>query len=149
MPELTTGAAADVSAISATSVKVARLFKVSAWVALVLGGLMLVGGIGHMLGVIPTALRENRPYDPKMVLLLTTGGVLIYVGGVNAVLSRWIRRGVGWALVTSAVVSAALIGYLLLVRPLPDSGSMLRVSVVSHSLYLALLGIAWVRRGFD
>ena len=139
-----TGAAGDVDV---TKVKVARLFKVSAWVALVFGALMLVGGIGHMLGVISTALRENRPYDPKMVLLLTTGGVLIYVGGVNAVISRWIRQGVGWALVTSAVVSAALIGYLLLVRPLPNSGSMLRVSILSHGLYLALLGIAWFRRG--
>ncbi len=139
-----TGAAGNVNA---TKVKVARLFKVSAWVALVLGALMVVGGIGHMLGVISTTLRENRPYDPKMVLLLTTGGVLIYVGGVNAVISRWIRQGVGWALVTSAVVSVALIGYFLLVRPLPNSGSMLRVSIVSHGLYLALLGIAWFRRG--
>jgi hypothetical protein len=74
------------------------------WVAILIGLLMVIGGIGHTSGVISVAIKEGRPYNESSVFLLTTGGILLYSGLLNIAISRWIKQARAWALAMSSVV---------------------------------------------
>ena len=69
-----------------------NLFAVVSWGAVILGLGLIGGGVGHLFGVVATALDQGRPYDSRMVSLLATGGILVYAGTLNIALSRSIRR---------------------------------------------------------
>ncbi len=112
-------------------------------VAAVSWGLMWggVGGIGHTVGVIGAAVKNNKPYDYRLVSLITTGCILMATGLVNVAISRWVKQGRPWALAVSAGSALIAVFYLLLLHPIQGSarldGAWLPAS------YLCLLLMVW------
>lgn len=109
--------------------------------ALTLGLLLTFGGAGHSLAVAAGALQSHRPYDFRLAALFVNGGVLLYVGLSNMVLSRWIAQGQTWALAWSAIVSTALAVYCALLFPVPSARDNVGPALVLVCGYLLSLGL--------
>ena len=125
-------------------VAVPVVFRVLRWVA-VLFGLVTAGtGIAHLSGVLSVAMDTGRAYDSRYVFLLTIGGILVYVGLVNVVLSWWLRKGDRFALGAATITTIAFMIFLVLLLPLPDGGSSTRGMLIGHGSYLALQVACWV-----
>ena len=113
-----------------------------AWAAIVLALLTGIAGIFHTVAVISVAVKQGKPYDFRLVSLLTTGGILIYPGLINIGISRWIKQGHPWALAMSAVVTLPLLVYEALLVPAHHSNQVF--GVIFSGLYLCFLIVAWV-----
>ena len=116
-------------------------FSAAAAIGLILGILTVVGGMGHTAAIVSLALRGRREYGPSLILLFTTGAMLLYCGGMQVATYRGIRKGRTWALAVSAATVLLFCLYLALLLPLgPDSGP--RLSLVMWTLYLVWLAVA-------
>ena len=123
-----------------------HLFSVVSWGAVLVGVGLIVGGVGHLFGVVATALEQEHPYDSRMVSLLATAGLLLYAGALNIVVSRSIRRARRWALAIAAFTTVSLVAYLALLLPLPDAGGRTLGYLAVNVVYLGALGSAFLVR---
>jgi len=112
-------------------------------VAAVSWGLMWggVGGIGHTIGVIGAAVKNNKPYDYRLVSLITTGCILMATGLVSVAISRWIKQGRPWALSVSAGSALIAVLYLFLLHPIQGSARLDAAWLPAS--YLCLLLMVW------
>lgn len=111
---------------------------IAAAFALIGGCATTIAGVGHSVAVASLANRLNE-YGPLQVLWFTTGAMLIYTGGMNAVMCGGITAGRASAIGVAAAASMLFIGYLLLVNPLPGGGSTVPPMLALWSLYLLTL----------
>lgn len=110
-------------------------YALLAALAIALGLLLAVPGLLHTIAVAGGALKSHKPYDLRLVWLLTLGLMLLHTGLVNVVLSRWIRRAERWALGMAATVTALLLGFFLVLHPATDQA----VLILINGGYLTLL----------
>ena len=108
--------------------------------AVALGLLFVISGSFHTVSVISDAVKERASYDFRMVSLLTTGGITIYPGLINIIISRWIKQGQLWAFGMSAVVTFPQMIFLAFLGPLHPN---FLIGVILNGLYLGLLFVAW------
>ena len=116
-------------------------FAAAAATAVTLGALTVIGGIGHTAAVMSVALKGQREYGPNAILLLTTGAMLLYCGGMNMAIHRAIRAGRSWAVAVSGATGGLFCMYLVFLLPL-KSGSSPRIFLALWALYLIALGAA-------
>ena len=120
-------------------------FSAAAAIGLMLGTFTLVGGMGHTAAIVSLALRGRSEYGPSLILLFTTGAMLLYCGGMHVAIYRGIRKGQTWSVAVSGATVLLFCLYLALLVPLgPDAGP--RVSLVMWTLYLIWLVVARGRR---
>ncbi len=121
--------------------------QAAAAIALSLGALTAIAGVGHCMAVSSVALSE-RVYGNLQVLWFTTGAMLVYTGAMNAALSRAIKAGQRSAIAVSAATTSLFLLYLLFHLPMPDDGDRFSSSVAGMlglwSLYLVWLVAAAV-----
>lgn len=118
---------------------VSPAFAAVAAIAVTLGALTAIGGIGHTAAVVSAALK--REYGPSVILLFTTGAMLLYCGGMNMAIHPAIRVGRSWAVGVSAATGVLFCFYLVLLLPL-RSGSSPRIFLGLWTLYLVGLAAA-------
>jgi len=128
-----------------SAIDASAAFSAAAAIALSLGILTVVGGIAHTSAIVALALRGQREYGPSLILLFTTGVMLLYCGGMHVATYRGIRAGRTWAVAVSAATVLLFCLYLVLLLPLgPDS--LPRVFLGMWTLYLIWLAVARGRR---
>jgi hypothetical protein len=106
-------------------------------------GLIAIPGLIHTVAVVSTAVNNHKPYDLRLVFLLTLGLIFIYTGSVNMLLSGRIKRSEREALVMSASTTALLVGFLAVLYP-AKSETLL---IVVNGAYLGLLLVGLHRPG--
>jgi hypothetical protein len=131
-----------------------RPFKLVAWAAGIVGLLMVVGGTGHLVGVIGAAVHRHKLFNFRLVSLLAIGGMLLYPGLLNLGISRSIWLGRQWAFVMSAFATVALLAYgilLMFMKTPPDptdpfAGASTTAAALSmiQIIYLAFLLPGWM-----
>ncbi len=114
----------------------------AAALALSLGVLTVIGGVGHSVAVASLALSDTQEYGPLMILRFTTGAMLLYSGTMNIALCRAIRAGRRWAIRMAAATCLLFWLYLLLLFPLPGTGGTVPPMLGLWSTYLLALGAA-------
>lgn len=113
-------------------------YHVAAAIAVSLGALTAVAGIGHSVAVTSLALSEPE-YGLLQALRLTTGAMLIYAGAMSAALHRSIK--VGRHLAIAAATASLFVLYLLVVLPV-GGGDTVPPMLALWSLYLLSLVMA-------
>ncbi len=84
--------------------------KLAAVFAVIVGGLLLLGGWGHLSAILET--RADQPFDYRFVSLITTSGILMFPGVVSIGTSYWLWQGRSWAYVSCLLSTSALMLYL-------------------------------------
>ena len=115
-------------------------YHVAAAIAVSLGALTAVAGIGHSVAVTSLALSEPE-YGLLQALRLTTGAMLIYAGAMSAALHRGIKVGRHLAIAVAAATASLFVLYLLLVLPV-GGGDTVPPMLALWSLYLLSLVMA-------
>ena len=122
--------------------------QVAAAIAVFLGVVLGIGGVGHSVAVVSLALRETEGYGPLVILRFTTGALLLYSGAMNVAVYRAIRAGRQWAVALGA--ATGLLSWLhlffFLLFPLPGTGGTVRPNLGPWSVYLLWLGAALASR---
>ena len=128
--------------------------KLVAWAAGIMGVLMVIGGAGHLMGVVGAAVHRHKPFDFRLVSLIAIGGMLLYPGLLNLGISKSIWRGKQWAFAMSAFATVALLVYailLLFMKTPPDptdpfAGASSTAAALSTILiiYLVFLLPGWI-----
>ena len=128
--------------------------KFATIVAVITGGLLLLGGWGHLAAILDA--RAGQPFDYRFVSLVTTSGILMFPGVVSIGASYWLWHGRSWAYVSCVLSMLALTLYLgLLVymkAQVPDAstaaGSEVYFFAIFVSVYLiVMLGtLVWLKR---
>ena len=112
--------------------------KFAAALAVAVGVLLILGGVGHLTAILQS--RAGQPFDYRFVSLLTTSGILIFPGIVALSTSVWLWRGRTWAYVSNLLSTSALMLYLLLLAymrmQVPDS------AVGSELYYMSAAALA-------
>ena len=116
-----------------------RPYTLIAVAAVALGLLLGVAGIVHTIAVVGAAWKSNKPYDFRLVSLISTGLLLVFFGSLHVGVSRWIKQGRPWALAISAVVTLYLWIYLALLVALGRQGS----TFLLVGFYLFFLLAVW------
>ena len=124
--------------------------QLAAWVAALLGVMLMAMGGGHLYGVISVALAQSKPFDHKLVSLIATGSILAYPGILSAALCRWLWQGRSWAYamcVAAAAPSMIYLVLLLIAEALPgrspDVGSELTLAALVAGTLLVTLIAVW------
>ena len=119
----------------------------------------VLAGTAHLVGVIGAAVRQGKPFNFRLVSLITIGGMLLYAGFLNLGLSRWLWRGRQWAFAVSTLATVALLGYAILLAfmktppdptdPFAGASSTAAGLAFMQSICLGFLLAGWrsVRRG--
>ncbi|MBI3698116.1 MAG: hypothetical protein HY238_25185 [Acidobacteria bacterium] len=124
-----------------SAAEVPYAFNAAAAIALTLGVITVIGGVGHSVAVTSVALSE-RKYGPLTILRFTTGAMLLYSGMMSVVLYRAIKAGRRWAVGVGAANGLLFWLYLLFLLPLPGTGGTVRPMLGLWSVYLLWLGAA-------
>lgn len=85
-------------------------FKLAAMVAVAIGGLLLLGGWGHLSAILDS--QAGQPFDYRFVSLITTSGILMFPGIVSVATAYWLWHGRNWAYVSCLLSMSALSLYL-------------------------------------
>ncbi len=109
--------------------------QAAAAIALSLGALTAIAGVGHCMAVASVALSE-RVYGNLQVLWFTTGAMLVYTGAMNAALHRAIKLGQRSAIAVSIATTSLFLLYMLFHLPMPDNEETVRPMLGLWSLYL-------------
>ncbi len=128
---------------SAADVPYAR--HAAAALALSLGVLTLLAGVGHSVAVVSLALSATQEYGPLVILRFTTGAMLLYSGAMNIAVYRAIRAGRPWAVGIGAATCLLFSLYLLFLLPLPGTGGTAWPMLGLWIVYLPVLGAAALR----
>lgn len=91
-------------------------YHVAAAIALTLGTLTALAGIGHSAAVVSLAAGEPE-YGPIQALRLTTGAMLIYSGAVGIALFRAIKVGQHSAVALATASASLFVLYLVVLLP--------------------------------
>ncbi len=116
--------------------------QAAAAIGVSLGVLTVIGGVGHSIAVASLALSGRREYGPALILLFTTGAMLLYAGVMNMAVYRAIRAGRRWAVGVGAATVLLFSLYLLFLLPLPSTGETVPPMLALWSVYLLWLGAA-------
>lgn len=114
------------------------VLRIVATVAALAGALLVAGGLGHLYAVVNVKIDHDRPFDSRFVHLLAVGAFLLIVGGIDLVSSWRMWHGGKYGLLLSAIATAALIGYFVVLLALPDRGDPIRAFLIMQSFYLAV-----------
>lgn len=119
----------------------------SAALAITLGALTAVTGVGHSVAVASLALREPE-YGVLQVLRFTTGAMLIYAGGMSAALYGGIKVGRHSAIALAAASASLFVLYLFLLLPV-GGGDTVPPMLALWSMYLVslIVGLVAVIKG--
>src|SRR4051794_9513777 len=98
------------------------VLRIVAIVAALAGVLLFMGALGHLYAVVNVKIAQERPLDARFVHLLSIGALLLMVGGIDLVSSWRMWQGGKYALLVSAIATAALLGYFALLLMLPARG---------------------------
>lgn len=128
--------------------------KLVAWAAVLMGLVMVVGGTGHLAAVVGAAVHQHKPFGFRLVSLIAIGGMLLYPGILNLVVSASIWRGRQWAFAMSAFATVTLLAYAILLGFMktppnpadPYAGSSTTAGSLAIMLitYLAFLVPGWI-----
>jgi hypothetical protein len=114
--------------------------RIAAAIAVTVGAVNVITGIGHSLAV--ASLAANEPeYGPLQILRFTTGAMLVYSGAMNVGVYRAIEAGQRWSIAVAGATASLFVLYLLFLAPLPGTGTARRL-VGPWSAYLLWLGAA-------
>ena len=114
--------------------------RITAAIAVTVGAVNVITGIGHSLAV--ASLAANEPeYGPLQILRFTTGAMLVYSGAMNVGVYRAIEAGQRWSIAVGGATASLFVLYLLFLAPLPGTGTARRL-VGPWSAYLLWLGAA-------
>ena len=116
--------------------------QVAAAIAVFLGVVLGIGGVGHSVAVVSLALRETEGYGPLVILRFTTGEMLLFSGAMNIALSRAIWTGRRWAIGVGVAAGLLFWLHLVFVFPLPGTGGTVPRVLGAWSAYLLWLGAA-------
>ena len=127
--------------------------KLATVVAMTIGGLLLLGGLGHLTAVLDA--RAGQPFDYRFVSLVTTSGILMFPGIVSIATSYWLWQGRNWAYVSCVLSMLALTLYLGLLiymkTKLPEAataaGSEVYFFAIFVSVYLIVMlsTLVWLK----
>ena len=109
--------------------------QAAAAIALSLGALTAITGVGHSMAVASVALSE-RVYGNLQVLWFTTGAMLVYTGAMNAALHRAIKVGQRSAIAVSIATTSLFLLYMLFHLPMLGNEETVRPMLGLWSLYL-------------
>lgn len=119
----------------------------AAAIAVTLGALTLIAGAGHSIAVTSVAFAKRNEYGPQIILLLTTGAMLLYAGGTSVALFRGIRAGRRGTIGVAGTVALLFCIYLLFLLPLPGTGGTVPPMLALWTTYLLSLLAAMVTSG--
>lgn len=85
-------------------------YKAATLVAVAIGGMLLLGGWGHLSAILDS--RAGQPFDYRFVSLITTSGILMFPGLVSIAMAFWLWRGRSWAYISCLLSISALSLYL-------------------------------------
>lgn len=119
---------------------VSSAYHVAAAIAMSLGTLTALTGIGHSAAVVSLALREPE-YGLLQALRLTTGAMLIYSGAMGVALFRAIKIGQHSAIAVAAASASLFVLYLLVLLPV-GGGDTVPPMLALWSIYLLSLLMA-------
>jgi hypothetical protein len=122
----------------------------AAAIALSLGVVTVIAGLGHSVAVVSLALRDAQD-RPLTILRFTTGAMLLYSGAMNVAVHRAIQAGRNWAVAVGAATAVLFCLYLFffLLFHLPGTGGTVRPMLGLWSVYLLWLGAALTSRRED
>jgi hypothetical protein len=115
-------------------------YRVAAAIAVTVGAVNVITGIGHSLAVASLAAKEPE-YGPLQILRFTTGAMLVYSGAMNLGVYRAIGAGQRWSMAVAGATASLFVLYLLFLVPLPGTDTPRRL-VGPWSAYLLWLGTA-------
>jgi hypothetical protein len=115
----------------------------AAALAVTIGVVNVIAGVGHSAAVASLALSEPR-YGPLQILRFTTGAMLLYSGAMNIALSVGIGAGRRYAIGIGVASGLLFWLYLVFTLPLPGTGGSVPRELVLWTFYLGWLGAAAV-----
>lgn len=123
------------------------VLRIVAAAATLSGALLVMGAVGHLQAVVNVRIARGRPIDSRFAYLLAVGAFLLIVGVIDLVSSWQMWKGGKKGLFVSAIATAALLVYFVVLLMLPDRGDPVRTFLVMQSLYLtiALAGAYYMR----
>jgi hypothetical protein len=123
-----------------TDAHTSPVYHMAAAIAVSLGALTLMAGIGHSVAVIGLALSEPE-YGTLQVLRLTTGALLVYSGAMGVALFRAIKSGQHLAIAVAAASASLFVVYLLVIRPIGGADTVPPMLAL-WSIYLVALTLS-------
>jgi hypothetical protein len=110
--------------------------------AVTVGVLAVIGGVGHSVAVVSLALRDTDEYGPLVILRFTTGAMLLYFGAMNIAVYGAIKVGRRWAIGVGVATGLFFWVYLVFTLPLPGTGGSVPLALGLWTVYLLWLGAA-------
>ncbi|HLL56043.1 MAG TPA: hypothetical protein VK447_20950 [Myxococcaceae bacterium] len=98
------------------------------WLALVLGGFMLLGGAAHLAGITRHWLVAGVPADRRAAYLVFVGIIQFVAGCLDLIVRGSLKRGEASARSTSVVTLGLITAYAVVAGPfLLEAGGIFRI----------------------
>jgi hypothetical protein len=118
----------------------------AAAIAVSLGVVTMLGGLGHSAAVVVVASREGE-WATLTTLRFATGALLLYSGVMSVALHRSIGAGHAWAAAVATANCLLFASYLLFLLPLPGNDGTVPPMLGLWITNLIWLGAAWSALG--
>jgi len=106
------------------------------WTAFLIGGISILFGGQHTY----TILLQDNNYDRNLIFLLSTGGILIFCGLLNIIMTTGVKKNIKLANIVSVLSSLFLLTFCLSLTPFFKNDLNLFLILI-HIIYLFLFTV--------